>query len=137
MVLTRFKLLKKRLWRESILKKKHEETILGMGMLSYQRKKEEVSKVSNKIWYLPHHWVFYEDKPNKIPTVFDDESQFYGLCLNKTLLTGPECHLFVQIFFGMIMSMRIIQKLIKRLSTSVVERTHHVVGTILWRELKS
>ena len=56
-----------------------------MGILSYQRKREEASKVSNTVWYLPHRQVFNGDKVNKIPVVFDAASKFYGLSLNKTL----------------------------------------------------
>ena len=52
--------------------------------------KKEVDEVSRRTWYLPHHHVFNENKPNKMRTVFDTAGEYDGMSLNKALLTGPD-----------------------------------------------
>ena len=41
-------------------------------------------------WYIPHHGVFNEKKPDKIRVVFDCSAQHKGTCLNDHLLQGPD-----------------------------------------------
>ncbi|XP_066912482.1 uncharacterized protein, partial [Clytia hemisphaerica] len=49
----------------------------------------EAKSVSNKINYIPHHFVLEPRKPGKIRIVFDASSNFKGTSLNKSLLPGP------------------------------------------------
>ncbi len=39
-----------------------------------------------KVWYIPHHGVFYKAKPGKLCVVFDCSSRYQGRSLNKLLL---------------------------------------------------
>lgn len=68
MMLRRFNLLRKRLQGDSTLQKKYEEIRRAYIKNRYARKpsKVEASKVSNRMWYLPHHPVLNVNKSNKI-----------------------------------------------------------------------
>nr|XP_006820436.1 PREDICTED: uncharacterized protein LOC102805132 [Saccoglossus kowalevskii] len=57
--------------------------------------KGEVEKVDDqvtdgKVWYIPHHWVYHPNKPEKIRVVFDCSARHGGTSLNDHLLTGPD-----------------------------------------------
>ena len=41
-------------------------------------------------WYIPHHGVYSNQKPDKIRVVFDCSARYGGTCLNEHLLTGPD-----------------------------------------------
>lgn len=41
-------------------------------------------------WYIPHHGVYNEKKPDKIRVVFDCSTRHRGECLNDHLLQGPD-----------------------------------------------
>ena len=58
----------------------------------YARKlsNEKIDKTSQRTWYLPHHPVFNEHKPNKIWIVSDTAAEDDSMSLNKALLTGPD-----------------------------------------------
>ena len=45
---------------------------------------------ANKIWYLPHHPVINNQKPDKIRRVKNAASKYKGVSLNDALLTGPD-----------------------------------------------
>ena len=92
MALTRFNFLKKRLQRDTKLHQKYKEAMTGYLKSGYARKlsKKEVDEVSRRTWYLPHHPIFNENKPNKMRIVFDAAGEYDGMSLNKALLTGPD-----------------------------------------------
>ena len=50
---------------------------------------DDVGKVE-KVWYLPHHAVINEKKPDKLRIVFDCASRFQGESLNDKALQGPD-----------------------------------------------
>ena len=41
-------------------------------------------------WYIPHHGVYSDKKPNKIRVVFDCSARHQGACINDELLQGPD-----------------------------------------------
>ncbi|XP_068206201.1 uncharacterized protein [Palaemon carinicauda] len=45
---------------------------------------------SGNVWYLPHHGVYNQRKPDKIRVVFDCSAKFNGISLNGQLLQGPD-----------------------------------------------
>ncbi|XP_068204556.1 uncharacterized protein [Palaemon carinicauda] len=45
---------------------------------------------SGHVWYLPHHGVYNQRKPDKIRVVFDCSAKFNGIPLNNQLLQGPD-----------------------------------------------
>ena len=49
-----------------------------------------VAAENEKCWYLPHHWVYDQSKPGKIPVVFDFSAEFQEALINKSLLPGPD-----------------------------------------------
>ena len=71
---------------------KYREVIDNYISSGFARKlsKEELNKVSNTHWYLPHHPVTSPTKPGKVRTVFDAAAECEGTSLNKNLLTGPD-----------------------------------------------
>jgi hypothetical protein len=44
----------------------------------------------DKVWYLPHHAVITDKKPDKLRIVFDCASRFQGESLNDKCLQGPD-----------------------------------------------
>ena len=50
----------------------------------------EASKRSSVTWYLPHHPVLNNDKPNKVCVVFDAAAKFDGISLKDRLYHGPD-----------------------------------------------
>ena len=71
---------------------KYQQIIDNYVTAGYARKLEEseLSVVSPKRWFLPHHSVSNPHKPGKIRMVFDAAAEFKGTSLNKELLTGPD-----------------------------------------------
>nr|XP_022312019.1 uncharacterized protein LOC111117241 [Crassostrea virginica] len=55
---------------------------------------EKVPKTSHgeekECWYLPIFGVYHPKKPDKIRVVFDSAAKYEGVCLNDTLLKGPD-----------------------------------------------
>ncbi|XP_068208327.1 uncharacterized protein [Palaemon carinicauda] len=45
---------------------------------------------SGHVWYLHHHGVYNQRKPDKIRVVFDCSAKFNGISLNDQLLQGPD-----------------------------------------------
>ena len=44
----------------------------------------------SKIWYLPHHAVISDKKPDKLRVVFDCAAQYHGESLNDKCFQGPD-----------------------------------------------
>ena len=51
--------------------------------------KDEIDTDRRK-WYIPHHGVFSERKPDKLRIVFDCAAQHRGVSLNQVLMQGPD-----------------------------------------------
>ena len=90
--LQRFRSLKKKLQKDPSLCQNYKERMQKYIKNGYSRKlsNEEIEKTSQWTWYLPHHSVFNEHKPNKIRIVFDGAAEQDGMSLNKALLTDPD-----------------------------------------------
>ena len=63
------------------------KTLLEKG---YAEPVGDLNCQSDKVWYLPHHAVTNENKPEKIRVVFDCASRFEGESLNDKCLQGPD-----------------------------------------------
>ena len=50
----------------------------------------EVKGTFGKEWYLPHHPVLNPNKPGKVRRVCNAASKYKEVCLNDTLLAGPD-----------------------------------------------
>jgi hypothetical protein len=57
----------------------------------------------NLCWYLPHHPVYHQQKPNKVRVVFDCACSYHDQSLNEQLLTGPD---FMNSLFGVLLRFR-------------------------------
>ncbi|XP_064639787.1 uncharacterized protein LOC135495255 [Lineus longissimus] len=51
---------------------------------------EDAQGPEGRTWYLPHHPVFNEKKPDKCRIVFDCAAKFHGSSLNDMVLQGPD-----------------------------------------------
>ena len=51
---------------------------------------DDLRRADGKVWYIPHHGVYHQRKPDKIRVVFDCSAQLQGTSLNKELLQGPD-----------------------------------------------
>ena len=51
---------------------------------------EEIGATPGQTWYLPHHNVVNENKPENLRIVFDCAVTFAGTSLNKEVLQGPD-----------------------------------------------
>ena len=51
---------------------------------------QELAATPGQTWYLPHHNVVIENKPEKLRIVFDCAATFDGTSLNKEVLQGPD-----------------------------------------------
>ena len=51
---------------------------------------ESLRRADAKVWYMPHHGVHHQKKPDKIWVVFDCSAQFRGTTLNNELLQRPD-----------------------------------------------
>ena len=54
-------------------------------MRNRYNKKLTGSATEGKCWYIPHHGVYNENKPNKIRIVFDSSTEYQGRSLNNEL----------------------------------------------------
>ncbi|CAG2211230.1 unnamed protein product [Mytilus edulis] len=50
----------------------------------------ELNQDDGRVWYLPHHGIYHNKKPNKIRVVFDCSASYMGVSLNALLLQGPD-----------------------------------------------
>jgi len=51
--------------------------------------KSNINSPDGMIWYLPHHFVLYPNKPGKIRVVMDWAVNYRGFVLNEHLFRGP------------------------------------------------
>ena len=81
----------RRLDRDPVLKTKYQAGIDDLLAKGYAEKVEN-NEVSNRaaIWYLPHHPVFHQKKPDKVRIVFDCAAKYAGTSLNDQVLQGPD-----------------------------------------------
>ena len=50
----------------------------------------DLARKSDKVWYLPHHAVVTDKKPDKVRVVFDCAAKYGGESLNDKCLQGPD-----------------------------------------------
>jgi hypothetical protein len=50
----------------------------------------EVHRNDGAVWYLPHHPVLHDKKPDKVRIVFDCSAKYAGSSLNDQVLKGPD-----------------------------------------------
>ncbi|XP_031548597.1 uncharacterized protein LOC116286276 [Actinia tenebrosa] len=92
---TRLMLLKKRLLKDHKLLTKYTETMEQYISRGHAEKvqasdhKEQSNRTSPR-WYLPHHPVMHQQKPEKVRVVYDCAASYNGTSLNEQLLQGPE-----------------------------------------------
>jgi hypothetical protein len=51
---------------------------------------EDMLRDDGRVWYIPHHCVYHQKKPDKIRVVFDCSASYMGTSLNDQLLQGPD-----------------------------------------------
>ena len=54
-------------------------------MRNRYNKKLTGSATEGKCWYIPHHGVYNENKPDKIRVVYDCSTEYQGRSLNNVL----------------------------------------------------
>ena len=91
MALKRLSQLKRRLDKDETYRKDYEKFMDGIidkgfcEMVPADHKPKPGTK-----WYIPHHGVYHPKKPGKIRVVFDCSARFNDICINDTLLQGPD-----------------------------------------------
>ena len=74
----------------------HEKYKIEIDKLVENNYAEEISNEelfspeSERVWYLPHHYVTSEKKPDRVRVVFDCASKYKGQSLNDRSLQGPD-----------------------------------------------
>ena len=88
----RLKSLTSRFLRDPELHTKYKGGIQELLDKGYAEKvpKQEIGAAPGQTWYLPHHNVVNESKPEKLRIVFDCAVTFGGTSLNKEVLQGPD-----------------------------------------------
>ena len=73
------------------LRDRYNEEIMKLVQDGYAEKipLDEIQNLG-RIWYLPHHAVVTEKKPDKVRIVFDCASKYQGKSLNDRCLQGPD-----------------------------------------------
>lgn len=91
MALRRLVCLERQMEKDPSLYQQFSDQIRSYLMKGYARKltKEEVS-IPQSCWYLPMFLVKNDNKPNKIRPVWDAAASIKNVCLNFTLLKGPD-----------------------------------------------
>ena len=88
----RLRLLKKKLLKDEELLRKYSMFMTDLFEKNYARKVPEhlLSRNDGKVWYLPHHSVIHQTKPDKVRIVFDCAAKYRGVSLNDKVLQGPD-----------------------------------------------
>ena len=87
----RLRSLKRRLEQNPPLLQKYKQFMDDLLVKDYARKvtSQEIGHVKTH-WYLPHHPVFYPQRPEKVRVVFDCSAKYRSASLNDQLLQGPD-----------------------------------------------
>ena len=85
---TRLSHLKRKSKRDSDLHKRYSKQIDDYLSKGYASEVPN-GKTGDRVWYLPHHAVANENKPNKVRVVFDAAARYEHTSLNENLLQGP------------------------------------------------
>ncbi|XP_048735788.2 uncharacterized protein LOC125651252 [Ostrea edulis] len=88
----RLKGLKKRLERDKKFKDHYVDFMSKLFEKNYAETvpEDKLDRNDGRVWYIPHHGVYHNKKPEKIRVVFDCSATFMGSCVNKELLKGPD-----------------------------------------------
>ena len=88
----RLQSLAKRFLRDPELYTKYKGRIQELLDKGYAERvpEQEIGATPGRTWYLPHHNVVNENKPEKLRIVFDFAATFGGTSLNKEVLQGPD-----------------------------------------------
>ena len=85
LALKRLNHLKRKLMRNSDLKQKYSIQIQTMLDKNYtELVHDNFQIISKKVWYIPHHSVINPYKPDKLRVVFDCNTEYKGISLNKS-----------------------------------------------------
>ena len=89
--LIQLKPLEKRLSKDYSLRLRYQKTIFDLekAYVIQVEARDPKARV-NREWYLPHHPVINSNKPGKIRRVLNEDFNFHGRSLNKSLLVGPD-----------------------------------------------
>ena len=87
----RLQSLLRRLRRENRVNR-YDEEIAKLVEKGYAEKvpAHEINESPGRTWYLPHHHVISDKKPDKVRVVFDCASRFQGKSLNDRVFQGPD-----------------------------------------------
>ena len=85
----RFSYLEKKFSKNDQFREDYIRFMMDIIAKGYARK-STTKAASGKTWYLPHHGVYYPNKPGKIRVVFDLSADYKGRFLNRELLSGPD-----------------------------------------------
>ena len=86
----RLESLKRRLSKDESLHKKYAGVMQDYIEKGYAEKVRDDGKRNACTWFLPHHSVMNQKKPDKLRVVFDCAAKFMGVSLNDKLLQGPD-----------------------------------------------
>ena len=81
--------LKKKLERNETYRK-HYTKFMGDVIENGEAEKVTTKGPDGGTWYISHHGVYNNQKPDKIRVVFDCSARYGGTCLNEHLLAGPD-----------------------------------------------
>ena len=68
----------------------HYKSFMDENISKGYAKQSDDRSQNGRVWYLPHHGVYYPLKLEKICVVFDCSSEDRGRSFNKELLDGPD-----------------------------------------------
>ena len=90
--LRRLHFLQKRFQKDPSLREKYCKTLNDYIAKGHARKVPDgqIDPGGKPLWYLPHHPVIHEHKPDKVWVVFDCAARFGDTSLNDELLQGPD-----------------------------------------------
>ena len=88
----RLELLRKKLVADSSRSQSYQRSMEEMIDKGYAVKvpDDELQRSDGTVWYLPHHSVTSEHKPDKLRVVFDCAAKFKNVSLNEHVLQGPD-----------------------------------------------
>ncbi|XP_046341271.2 uncharacterized protein LOC124122193 [Haliotis rufescens] len=89
---SRLESLCKRLSKDDKLFEKYQSGIKELIDKGYAEKvkEQDINKPGKGVWYIPHHAVINERKPDKLRIVFDCAAKYCGTSLNDQVYQGPD-----------------------------------------------